>query len=123
MKNLTLAFWVQHLAFHSANIGMFYSTTWAQKLNNYENKNIKNSITYNKYRNKAFIKKNVENYNNEKNVVNIIKEKVKKAIQEIFTKIRNELNKREDWLLDEVDNIFENKFNIENINNILKGKK
>ena len=45
-------------------------------INNYENKNIKNSITYNKYRNKAFIKKNVENYNNEKNVVNIIKEKV-----------------------------------------------
>ena len=51
------------------------------------------------------------------------KEKVKKDIQEIFTKIRSELNNREDQLLNEVDNIFENKFNIENINNILKDKK
>ena len=51
------------------------------------------------------------------------KEKVKEEIQKIFTKIRNELNKREKQLLKEVDNIFENKFSIENINNILKENK
>ena len=55
--------------------------------------------------------------------IDVNKEKVKKEIQEIFTKIRSELNNREDQLLNEVDNIFENKFNIENINNILKDKK
>ena len=51
------------------------------------------------------------------------KERVKQEIQKIFSTIRNELNKREEQLLNEVDNIFENKFNIENINNILKDKK
>ena len=55
--------------------------------------------------------------------IDVNKEKVKKEIQDIFTKIRSELNNREDQLLNEVDNIFENKFNIENINNILKDKK
>ena len=78
--------------------------------------------------------KNLENLSNLfKSLVNDLKkiieeiddnkEKVKKEIQEIFTKIRSELNNREDQLLNEVDNIFENKFNIENINNILKDKK
>ena len=50
------------------------------------------------------------------------KEQVKEGIQKIFTKIRSELNNREDQLLNEVDKIFEKKFNIENINNILKEK-
>ena len=64
--------------------------------------------------------------NNLKKIIEDIgknKEKVKEEIQKIFTKIRNELNKREKQLLKEVDNIFENKFSIENINNILKEKK
>ena len=52
--------------------------------------------------------------------IDVNKEKVKKEIQEIFTKIRSELNNREDQLLNEVDNIFESKFNIENINNKIK---
>ena len=38
------------------------------------------------------------------------KEQVKEEIQKIFTKIRNELNNREDELLIEVDQIFEKKF-------------
>ena len=49
--------------------------------------------------------------------------KVKEEIKKIFTKIRSELNKREGQLINEVDNIFEKKFNVENINNILKEKK
>ena len=47
------------------------------------------------------------------------KEQVKEEIQKIFTKIRNELNNREDELLIEIDQIFEKKFNYENVNNIL----
>ena len=52
-----------------------------------------------------------------------IKKKLKKKYKKFFSKIRNELSKCEKQLLKEVDNIFENKFNIENINNILKDKK
>ena len=51
------------------------------------------------------------------------KDKVKEEIQKIFTKIRSELNNREDQLLNEVDNLFEKKFDIKNIDNILKEKK
>ena len=51
------------------------------------------------------------------------KEKVKGDIQKIFSKIHSELDKREEQLLKEVDKIFENKFNIENLNDILKDKK
>ena len=50
------------------------------------------------------------------------KEIVKEEIQKIFTKIRNELNNREDELLIEIDQIFEKKFNYENVDNILKDK-
>ena len=49
--------------------------------------------------------------------------KVKEKIQKIFSKIRSELNKREGLLLNDVDGIFEKKFSIKNINNILKEKK
>ena len=51
------------------------------------------------------------------------KEEIKQEIQNIFTKIRGELNNREDQLLIEVDKIFEKKFNVESIDNILKEKK
>ena len=51
------------------------------------------------------------------------KEEVKKYILQIFTGIRDELNKREDQLLKEVDQIYENKFNSKNIDNIIKDKK
>ena len=51
------------------------------------------------------------------------KEEIKQEIQKIFTKIRGELNNREDQLLNEVDQIFEKKFNVENIDNILQEKK
>ena len=51
------------------------------------------------------------------------KEEVKKDILQIFTGIRDELNKREDQLLKEVDQIYENKFNSKNIDNIIKDKK
>ena len=56
-------------------------------------------------------------------VIEEIGQNKEKEIQDIFTKIRSELDKREDQLLKEVDNIFENKFDIKNINNILKDKK
>ena len=51
------------------------------------------------------------------------KEEIKEEIQKIFTKIRTELNNREDELLIEVDQIFEKKFNVESVNNIIKEKK
>ena len=51
------------------------------------------------------------------------KEEVKKDILQIFTGIRDELNKREDQLLKEVDQIYEKKFNSKNIDNIIKDKK
>ena len=47
--------------------------------------------------------------------VNESKEKLKLEIQKIFTKIRTELNDREDILLIELDNIFNNKFCNEDI--------
>ena len=50
------------------------------------------------------------------------KVKIKEEIKKIFNKILNELKNREVQLLNEVDKIFEKKFNIENINNILKDK-
>ena len=53
--------------------------------------------------------------------INDNKEDIKVRIQKIFTKIRNELNNREDLLLKEVDDIFENKFFGEEI--IKKGEK
>ena len=42
--------------------------------------------------------------------INQNKEDIKTQIQKIFTKIRNELNKREDFLLQEVEDIFKKKF-------------
>ena len=51
------------------------------------------------------------------------KEEIKQEIQKVFTKIREEINNREDELLIEVDQIFEKKFNVESIDNILKEKK
>ena len=38
------------------------------------------------------------------------KEKLEMEVQRIFTIIRNELNKREDKILSEIDEIFEQKF-------------
>ena len=51
------------------------------------------------------------------------KEEIKGEIQKVFTKIREELNNREDQLLIEVDQIFETKFNAKYLDNILKEKK
>ena len=51
------------------------------------------------------------------------KEEIKQEIQKVFTKIREEINNREDELLIEIDQIFENKYNVESIDNILKEKK
>ena len=61
----------------------------------------------------------------EKNIEEIDKnkEEVKGEIQKVFTKIREELNNREDHLLIEVDQIYEKEFNVRNIDNILKEKK
>ena len=42
--------------------------------------------------------------------INEDKEKIKLNIAKIFTKIRSELNKREDELLSQLDDIYENKF-------------
>ena len=47
--------------------------------------------------------------------INESKEKIKKDIQNIFTKLRNELNNKEDLLLKNVDNYFFDKYNDENI--------
>ena len=47
--------------------------------------------------------------------INKSKEELKTQIQNVFTKIRNELNKREDKLLSEVDEKFDNLFCDENI--------
>ena len=47
----------------------------------------------------------------------------KEEIQKIFTKIRLELNNREDELLIEIDQMFEKEFNVESVNNIFKEKK
>ena len=49
------------------------------------------------------------------------KEELKLEVQKIFTKIRNSLNDREDELLIEIDNIFDNKYINEDI--IKKGEK
>ena len=61
----------------------------------------------------------------EKNIEEIDKnkEEIKGEIQKVFTKIREELNNREDHLLIEVDQIYEKEFNVRNIDNILKEKK
>ena len=60
------------------------------------------------------ISKNInESINNLKNIsekINEKKEELKLNIQKIFTKLRNELNNREDVLLNEVDKQFENLF-------------
>ena len=47
--------------------------------------------------------------------INESKEKIKKDIQNIFTKLRNELNNKEELLLKNVDNYFFDKYNDENI--------
>ena len=47
--------------------------------------------------------------------INDIKESIKKNIQQIFTKLRNELNNREDKLMEEVDKKFNDTFLNENI--------
>ena len=54
--------------------------------------------------------------------INKNKKKLKEEIQKNFIKFRNELNNREEQLLIGVDDIFEKKFNVENIDNILKEK-
>ena len=51
------------------------------------------------------------------------KEEIKGEIQKVFTKIREELNNREDQLLIEVDQLFEKKYNSKYLDNILKEKK
>jgi len=51
------------------------------------------------------------------------KDDVKDQIQKIFTKIRTELNNREDQLLLEVDEIFEKEFHNKSIDDALKDKK
>ena len=59
-----------------------------------------------------------ESINKIKNIFNKIskdKEELKVKIQKIFTKIRNEINNREDELLLEVDKQFENVFFNEDI--------
>ena len=59
-----------------------------------------------------------ESTNKIKNVLekmNSTKEELKMKIQKIFTKIRNEINNREDFLLSEIDKQFENNFLNENI--------
>ena len=59
-----------------------------------------------------------ESTNKIKNVLekmNSTKEELKMKIQKIFTKIRNEINNREDFLLSEIDKQFENYFLNENI--------
>ena len=61
------------------------------------------------------IKKNMEE-------IDKSKEEIKQEIQKVFTKIRAELNNREDQLLIEVDKIFEKKFNEEKEDNIIKEK-
>ena len=53
--------------------------------------------------------------------INENKEEIKLNIQKTFTKIRNELNKREDQLLDKVDKHFQKKYFIEDLD-ILKEK-
>ena len=54
-----------------------------------------------------------ESINKLKNIfeeINMKKEEMKLQIQQIFTKIRNELNNREDYLLQKIDKKFENTF-------------
>ena len=51
------------------------------------------------------------------------KDDVKEEIQKIFTKIRTELNNREDQLLLEVDEIFEKEFHNKCVDDVLKEKK
>ncbi len=51
------------------------------------------------------------------------KDDVKEEIQKIFTKIRTELNNREDQLLLEVDEIFQKEFHNKSVDNFLKEKK
>ena len=51
------------------------------------------------------------------------KEDIKKEIQQVFTKIRKELNNREEQLLLIVDDIFEKEFHNKSIDDILKEKK
>ena len=78
-----------------------------------------NDIYDDKMKNLSYNIKNLENLSNLfqalvndlkkiKEEIDKNKENVKEKIQKIFTKIRSELNNREDQLLDEVDNIFEN---------------
>jgi len=47
--------------------------------------------------------------------INQEKQNFKKDVQEIFTKIRNELNIREDKLLEDIDKYYENSFFDENL--------
>ena len=47
--------------------------------------------------------------------INESKEELKLKIQKIFTNLRNILNEREDTLLSEIDNIFNNEFCNEDI--------
>ena len=76
--------------------------------------NINENINYLNELSKA-LDKSVEKLINAFENINKSKEELKTKIQNIFTKIRNELNNREDKLLSEVDNKFNNLYFNENI--------
>ena len=61
------------------------------------------------------LEKSIDKLKNIYNTINEKKESVKKEIQTKFTEIRNELNNREDKLLEKVDKLFEEKFINDNI--------
>ena len=93
-----------------------------------------NDISDEKKKNLSNNIKNLENLSNLyqalindlKNAIEEIdknKEEIKEVILKIFTKIRDELNKREDELLKEVDQIYEKKFNSKTMDNIFKDKR
>ena len=76
--------------------------------------NINENINYLNELSKT-LDKSVEKLINAFENINKSKEELKTKIQNIFTKIRNELNNREDKLLSEVDNKFNNLYFNENI--------
>ena len=76
--------------------------------------NINENINYLNELSKT-LDKSVEKLTNAFENINKSKEELKTKIQNIFTKIRNELNNREDKLLSEVDNKFNNLYFNENI--------
>ena len=73
------------------------------------NENIKKLEELSKYLNDE-----IKNLKNIFEKINNKKEEIKLDIQKIFTKIKSEINYREDQLLDEVDNLFDKNFIKEN---------